>query len=116
MYSVDGYNIQLTRGDTLTVAIELKQNGTLYTPSGNDMVRFAVKHKDMTPKKRRYIDYQPIISKVIPNSTMVLVLTPEDTKDLDFGEYVYDMQITFADGRVDTFITEANLAITPEVD
>ena len=46
---------------------------------------------------------------------MILELEPNDTKTLDFGSYVYDVQITFADGRVDTFITEAVFKLTPEV-
>jgi uncharacterized membrane protein YkoI len=46
---------------------------------------------------------------------MILELEPSDTKILDFGSYVYDIEITFKDGTVDTFITEANFKITPEV-
>lgn len=44
---------------------------------------------------------------------MILELEPSDTKTFDFGTYVYDIQITFSDGTVDTFITEASLKITP---
>lgn len=47
---------------------------------------------------------------------MLLVLEPEDTKTLPFGKYVYDIQITYADGKVDTFITKGRLRLTEEVD
>ena len=45
-----------------------------------------------------------LINKVIPNDTLELHLEPEDTKKYNFGDYVYDIQITFANGDVYTFI------------
>ena len=54
--------------------------------------------------------------KDIPIDTLTLTLLPEDTKDLSFGKYVYDIQLTKADGTVDTFITKATIKITEEVD
>lgn len=52
---------------------------------------------------------------MIPTSTMILHLDPEDTKDLGFGEYVYDVELTFANGDVDTFINNAKFILAPEV-
>ena len=115
MYTVDGTTIRLTRGNSFVLAIELKQGAELYTPTGNDVVTFEVKHKDMTPQKKRYTDYNPLILKTIPNDTMLLTLVPDDTKNMDFGEYAYDMTLTFADGKVDTFIEGAQFIITPKV-
>jgi hypothetical protein len=46
---------------------------------------------------------------------MILELDPEDTKPLPFGSYTYDIEITFANGIVDTFICEARFILTPEV-
>jgi len=112
--------IQMTRGDTFLAHIELeriidnvKQE---YIPEVGDAVRFAVKHKTMNPNKTEYLDNDPLILKNIPIDTMILILNPEDTKSLGFGEYVYDIQITMADGTVDTFITEEMFLLTPEVD
>ena len=45
------------------------------------------------------MDEKPLVVKDIPSDTMLLVLEPEDTKTLPFGKYVYDIQITYADGR-----------------
>jgi uncharacterized membrane protein YkoI len=47
---------------------------------------------------------------------MILTIEPEDTQDLDFGTYVYDIQITLADGTVDTFIADAKFNIGVEVE
>ena len=57
-----------------------------------------------------------MIVKDIPVSTMMLVLLPEETKRLNFGKYVYDIQLTRADGRVDTIIAKAAFKLTEEVD
>jgi len=108
MVSVEGTTIRLTRGDTLKVSVSLKdQSGKAYTPMVGDVIRFAM--------KKRYDDPEPLIYKVIDNEMLMLVLEPSDTKDLAFGEYVYDMEITFDDGTVDTFINEACFIIAKEV-
>lgn len=51
----------------------------------------------------------------IPIDTMKLAIKPEDTKNLAFGKYVYDIELTKANGEVDTFITKAVFKITEEV-
>ena len=45
-----------------------------------------------------------------------LRIVPNDTKNLPFGSYLYDLELTFADGYVDTFINCASFRIVPEVD
>lgn len=115
-YSVKGTTITLTRGDTFIAQVTIKKNGEIYTPQNGEEIRFALKRNSMNSSKTAYIDKQPLIYKNIPIDTMLLKLNPEDTKDLLFGTYVYDIQITFIDGSVDTFITNATFRITPEVD
>ena len=108
-YSVSGTTITLTRGDTFVALISItKQDGTPYVPNDGDKVRFAMKAK--------YEDQVPLLVKDIPIDTMRLTLNPEDTKNFDFGKYVYDIQLTKEDGTVDTFITKATIKITEEVD
>lgn len=106
---IGGRTIYLTRGDTFRRRVNMKflDTGELYTPAENDVIRFVV--------KRNYSDAQPIITKIIPNDTQMLNLAPADTKTLDFGSYVYDIELTKANGDVDTFIAKASLIITEEV-
>ena len=40
---------------------------------------------------------------------------PEDTKNFEFGSYVYDIQIELANGDIYTFIPLSNFNITGEV-
>lgn len=108
-YSISGTTITLTRGDTFEAQISITQeDGSPYIPKDGDTVRFAMKSS--------YTDETPLIVKDIPVSTMILVLEPIDTKALIFGKYVYDIQLTTIDGKVDTFITKATIKITEEVD
>lgn len=115
MYRFDGNTIYLTRGDTLRASLSIKQNDSDYTPQAGDSIRFALKRSDMKHDRSGFIDSKPLILKDIPIDTMVLRLDSKDTKDLKFGVYVYDIQITMGDGTVDTFITD-KIYITPEVD
>ena len=66
-------------------------------------------------KESEYKDPVPLIEKDIPISTMILNLEPEDTKPFGFGEYVYDIELTFANGLVDTFINNETFILAPEV-
>ena len=74
-----------------------------------------MKHDAMNDDKTEFIDTEPLVDKEISNESLVLELEPEDTKDLGFGKYAYDIQITFADGTVDTFISDT-IKLTREVD
>lgn len=108
MLNISGSNIELTRGDTLRLTVEIKNsNGTTYTPAQGDVVRFAA--------KRHYYDTQTAIHKTIPNDTQLLHLVPSDTSNLPVGDYVYDIELTYANGDVDTFIS-GKLVLVDEVE
>lgn len=108
-YSVSGTTIKLTRGDTFMALISItNQNGDPYVPVEGDSIRFAM--------KQTYDQAEPLLVKYVPIDTMKLVIEPDDTKGLAFGKYIYDIQLTKATGEVDTFITEATIKITEEVD
>lgn len=109
MFLLNGQNIAITRGDTLRLKLEIinEESGELYIPSDGDIVEFGVKAK--------YAEEECLIKKVIPNDTLILHIAPEDTKPLNFGSYVYDCQVTFANGDVKTFISKKKFKITEEV-
>ena len=109
MVSITGTTIKMTRGDTLRAVLTLKdEEGNTYTPVAGDSIRFAM--------KKGYNDSTPILLKAIPNDSLELWLLPEDTKNLPQpSSYVYDVEITYANGDVDTFIDKAKLMLTEEV-
>lgn len=105
----EGYDIMLTRGDSLLLDVGMTKSQQPYTPQEGETVRFAMKqtYKDA--------DSAVKINKQIPIGTMRLELLPTDTKNLKMGKtYVYDIQYTDSNGRVDTFI-KGNLTLTDEV-
>ena len=99
--------ISLIRGDTLRMQIEILIDDEPYSPVFGDRVRFAM--------KQSYSSSKVLIHKNIPIDTLVLHLSPNDTKKLPFGSYVYDIEITFANGDVDTFI-RGELKLEEEVE
>ena len=97
-------NMYLTRGDTAQFTITPKNSdGTVYELQEGDRVEFTVKKKTS--------DSVAIISKAGLNVEIV----PQDTCEMRYGAYKYDVQLTFADGRVDTFIGPCGFVITEEV-
>ena len=109
MLTIDGNNnITLTRGDTLTLTVELTKDGETYTPEEGDVIRFAL--------SKGYLGepgYEFKLDKTIPNDTLTFTLSSTETA-LDYRSYNYDIQVTHSDGCVDTFIS-AKLTITGEV-
>lgn len=107
MQRVDGSTITMTRGDTARIAFTLKLDGVPYELQSGDAVRFAINTADH--------EDEPLFSRDLDG--YVLTLNPEDTKDFEFGTYLYDVQIVFAEsGDTLTYITKAKLKLTWEAD
>ena len=100
-------DIKLTRGDTayLTVWVKIK-DGEPYTVKSDDVLTLTV--------KRDYADEEALIEKVITGAT-TFHIEPEDTKGIAFGIYVYDVQVTMANGDNFTVIADKKFKITNEV-
>lgn len=107
MYTIKGTKITLTKGDSFYCQVALTKDGNEYVPQEGDSLRFVM--------KKHYSDTEAVIEKSIPTATLVLYLSPEDTKSLSTGVYQYDMEITMSDGDIDTFINRAAFEIVPEV-
>jgi hypothetical protein len=111
MVKINGNRISMTRGDTMQAQVEIfDASGDPYEVQEGDRIRFAMKsmNKDSCG--------QILLYKEIPNSTLVVTLQPEDTENLPLGEYGYDIELTKANGVVDTFIAEAKIELRWEAD
>lgn len=116
MFKIEDTTITLTRGDTLDVVVEIMDGDKAYVLQDGDSVRFALKRRVFSGSNYYELaDPEPLITKVIPNDTLELILEPEDTKDLKFGDYLYDIELTKADGTVDTFIADSDFILAVEV-
>ena len=111
MLTIDGNNnITLTRGDTLTLTVTLLHEvdpvppatePTIepYVPEEGDVIRFAV-----SKGYKSEPGYELKFSKVIPHDTLTFTASSTETA-LEYKTYNYDVEITHADGCVDTFIS-----------
>ena len=100
MHKISGSDITLTRGDSLVLNLQLTKDGEPYVPEQGSEIRFAM--------KKRYTDADEdvVLVKSIPIDTLIVEFEPEDTKDLLMNKtYVYDIQLTDSNGRVDTFLS-----------
>jgi hypothetical protein len=115
MFKTCGNNIYITRGDSSTLAVDiLNADGTAYSMVDGDVINFTV--------KKHATDAAALISKSTSDSTITVTgneasigINPGDTKSLDYGIYLYDVQITHKDGSVDTFITPTPFSVMEEV-
>ena len=110
VFKVDEDNtIHLTRGDTARFSIGRIVNtvtNTNYTPTPEDTVTMTI--------KKTVLQADPCVQIIVPGGE-VLHIKPEDTKAMAFGNYVYDVQLTTADGDVYTIIPPTTFELLKEV-
>lgn len=108
LYTNDDGSISLTRGDTarLTVDIENELTSEKYIINEQDVLTLSI--------KKSIKDDTYLVQKVITGSNMFHI-EPEDTSDLAFGKYKYDVQLTTSDGDVFTVIEPNTFEILTEV-
>lgn len=109
MFEVTNNTITLTRGDYAELDVSLyNQDKTPHMLTEGETLTLSV--------KRKTTDMTPIFQKVLKQGDELLfVFLPEDTKDLAFGTYRYDIEFNTADEKPDTIITPHDFIIGEEV-
>lgn len=100
--------IHLTRGDTAKFSIFI-QNGSSsgeYMIKETDTITFTV--------KRAITNSDFFVQKIIHGSNM-LTLNPEDTKNMQYGKYLYDVQLENEEHEIYTVIPPTTFDITGEI-
>lgn len=106
MYKIRNNQIFLTRGDSAILVIDIKDDGdNEYTPTEQDTITFTVK-KSTNNKKA-------LIQRTFTNSE--LVISPEDTNNLEYGDYVFDVELKRLGGTVCTIIPPNLFRVCEEV-
>jgi hypothetical protein len=109
---VNGTEMYMTRGDNETITLELYDQDDVKIPLiEGDKVYFTVKTSTQTSN----IIFQKIAQTFTEDDEAVFDIVPEDTKDLRYGDYVYDIQLTTVSGRVITIIRPSKFVIGSEV-
>lgn len=108
-YAISNKNtITLTRGDSFIARVDITDHeGKEIKPPEGSSLRFAM--------KKTFEDEEPLLVVNIPINTMLLELKPEQTHELPFGNYVYDVQLTTSEGLIDTIIPKGRLRLSEEV-
>ena len=108
MLHVSNNSISMTRGDTakFTVPIKDQLNDQTYEIKATDKLKFTI--------KKKVTDETTLISKEVTGDNN-FQLNPEDTNDLSYGKYVYDVQLTNEFGEVYTVIEPTTFELLSEV-
>ena len=96
-------NIVLTRGDTATINLDLKQGGQDFKPTADTEIIFSA-------KKSYGADTYAIHKKL---SGGIIQIDHMDTQNLDVGDYVYDVQVRMGE-QVNT-VCSGKLKLTADV-
>lgn len=106
MYKVTSNHIFMIRGDTVKLKIKFTDKiGKPLQLFPTDRVIFTL--------KRTSRDCDILLQRDFTDGS--LQIDPDDTNFLDFGRYVYDVQLIRADGFVDTIVTPHQFNIMEEV-
>lgn len=111
MLNIDNrQNITLTRGDTAYIDVTGLKNrdGTAYEFEDGDKVYFRLKGEQILIEKEADID--------LVENTATLTLYPDDTEDLTFTSYRYEMELVTANDEHFTFIADKNFVIGVELE
>ena len=102
MVKADENKIYIQRGNSATFSIELmdESTGEPYDFS-EDTVVFTV--------KRFLTDREPLLQKTVVNG--MVTITTEDTNELNFGQYFYDVTLLTENGILSTVIGPAQFVV-----
>nr|MBQ4455631.1 hypothetical protein [Clostridia bacterium] len=110
MYKIDKESqvFTIVRGDSAEFGIDLwelddNNNKVPYELQDGDSLKFTVK----TSTKTKDVVFQ--------KEGQEITIDPEDTEDLKYGTYKYDVEFTGADGYVDTIIRPKDFVVAEEV-
>jgi hypothetical protein len=112
MLKVKGTTITFNRGDDVCLKVNVYDSeGQPYTLQSGDALYFSAKAKAKDsnyaiPPKKLELDSE---------NAPVIHIEPKDTWDLEFGTYVYDVQMITAGGRSSTIIKPSPLVIEESI-
>ena len=101
-------SIRLTRGDTarFSVSITNDVNKQEYTMQEGDILTLSIK---------KSINDETLCLQLIAKGEASFYIKPKDTSALQFGKYIYDVQLTTAAGDVYTIIEPTTFELSKEV-
>ena len=108
---VNGTDLAMIRGDSESITLSLKDGAAVIPFVTGDTVYFTVKGSPIVDE----IALQKIVTEFNEDGNCIIEIAPNDTKDLEFRSYVYDIQLNRLDGTVTTIVPCSKFAILQEV-
>lgn len=103
--TLSGTNISMTRGDTETLTVRCS------VPfEEGDTVYMTARESVEAP-----VAFQKIVREFGDEGEAVIVIDHEDTEGMDFGDYLYDVQVTRDSGTVTTLVKPSKFTLTEEI-
>lgn len=104
MFQIINNTIRITRGDSGEIDLTIYDvDGSEYELKDGDEVLFTVKENVYSA------------NHLFQKSGTKISVLPEDTQNLSYRKYVYDVQLTTATGTVDTIIPPSTFEVLSEV-
>lgn len=95
--------LEIIRGTTMSFLLTVKNDdGTNYTLSDGEKIIFGVK---LEPEKGDYIIKKVITSENAQDNGYIISLKPEDTQQMDFKDYRYDIGLQTTEGDYYMLVT-----------
>lgn len=99
-------NISLTRGDyAALIFTAYNEDETIYELSPGDTVQLQIGKKYGTPDKTFVT--KKTEDGATTDTDYTIEIQPEDTKDMKFGDYFYDVSVITKDGYTCTYIGDS---------
>ena len=108
---VSGTNLYVTRGDTGAIRIAVSDAAGESVPlEDGDVIELTVRERLGASEKMLYKKVTEFI-----DGKALITIQPEDTSNLKFKTYVYDIQLTRANGQVKTIVKPSKFVVGSEV-
>ena len=106
MLEVMNNSVTLVRGDSGTLKVDIAySDGKQYVLQDGDVLKFTMRKKVESE--------EIVLQKTLEED--ILHIVPNDTVNLEFGVYVYDIVLLMYTGDVFTIIPASNFKISQEV-
>ena len=115
MLHITGNKIHLTRGDTAFIKVDLKKHdGETYVPQEGDHIYFRL--KKLATANNVLVEKEVSFDVVGNDTYLILELQENDTKDLDFSTYKYEIEVVTSEGYRFTAIENTAFEIGAELE
>lgn len=113
MFTINGYTITLTRGDSASIQLipTVLATGRAYVFQTGDAVKFRIRQ---LPECGEVVELDGYIDLV--ENTCVVTIHPEDTENLIMTEYRYEAELQDANGGRFTFIADQKFIVGKELE